>query len=350
MTRIYLFLTIIITLLSQQIAFADHDVTHVDGTSPGYVYYDKPSLHPGQAIQYLHYHLSSQAQQWLADHIDDTFDATTFKSTTLPSQVSLGMNNVPVSNQGVHGSCVTFAIAGAINAIIGHTQYVSELCNLSLGKYLNSIYPNYPSGWDGSSARNLFYQLNTYGFNSRDTESKYGCAGVYKYPKNNINNTGKPMSIDNFKEHSESITNRIDYHPILGLTESLSDKTAATNDIDRVKSALNDGHRIALGFFLYTDSTNGAHGTYHTKNDSWVITKDIITSAKLKKIRSGHELVITGYDDNAVINGPDCSFHRGVFTLRNSWGKLAGDKGDYYMSYDYFSKMTNEIYELMPAT
>ena len=28
--------------------------------------------------------------------------------------------------------------------------------------------------------------------------------------------------------------------------------------------------------------------------------------------------------------------HKGLITLRNSWGENAGDKGNFYMSYDYF--------------
>ncbi len=36
-----------------------------------------------------------------------------------PEKVELGMNGVPVLNQGMHGTCVTFAVTAAVDAALG---------------------------------------------------------------------------------------------------------------------------------------------------------------------------------------------------------------------------------------
>jgi C1A family cysteine protease len=42
----------------------------------------------------------------------------------LPSSVNLGMNNVPVLDQGRHGTCATFATTAAVDAALGQGDYV----------------------------------------------------------------------------------------------------------------------------------------------------------------------------------------------------------------------------------
>lgn len=59
-------------------------------------------------------------------------------------------------------------------------------------------------------------------------------------------------------------------------------------------------------------------------------------------INAGHEMIITGYDDDAIVTGPYGTVNKGLLTLRNSWGSYAGDHGNYYMSYDHFKTLALE--------
>lgn len=87
--------------------------------------------------------------------------------------------------------------------------------------------------------------------------------------------------------------------------------------------------------------------------DGWVLSPAISERLKVQdKNYAGHEMIITGYDDDACITVKDASGKdycptytndsgqnvedRGVFTLRNSWGEGQGDLGNYYMSYEYY--------------
>ncbi|AKP73173.2 hypothetical protein AVI53_13285 [Piscirickettsia salmonis] len=85
----------------------------------------------------------------------------------------LGMAGVPVHNQGVHGSCVTFANAAALDAhykLLGEDAEISELCNLSLGKYIKN--PDDMGGWEGTWAPNVLNQFNKYGFMVKSQQSE----------------------------------------------------------------------------------------------------------------------------------------------------------------------------------
>lgn len=108
-------------------------------------------------IKLLRIQLSDEAKEHLANQAKDAlkhihqFSLIPSHSETLPlpDQVQLKMNKVPVLDQGRHGTCVTFAVTGAIDAVIGKGDYISQLCNLQLGSYLEQ-HGYGLSGWNGS--------------------------------------------------------------------------------------------------------------------------------------------------------------------------------------------------------
>ncbi len=338
-------------------AFASTANIEITGTTPGFIPFDKPvviqhngktQIINGKHVQYMRVRLSPEGRDWLKKHLDEPYMPATDNQQAV--QTNIGMNGVPVLDQGDHGSCVTFAITGNLDAMYGQGDYISQLCNLSLGKYLNKTIPDYPSGWDGTLGRRVLTQIKQYGIHSMQSQRSYGCAGVRKYPRHNSGNTGKPMSETEFKLHSEDLMRHISWIPIINFSDAFSSRMNGPNLLQNVKRALNRGNRVVYGFFLLSkNGDNGARGKFRTNHDSWVMTKKIANDLTTEGDLSAHEIIITGYDDNAVISGPDCTYHRGVVTIRNSWGKKVGDHGDYYMSYEYLTKMIVEAYELIPA-
>lgn len=318
----------------------------LDGTIPGYVIYDKPIFHKSKRITFQKYLLSQEAIDWLNQNLGKPY-VTPISS--LSPQGSVGMNGVPVLDQGAHGTCVTFSATAALDAMVSHIDYISQLCSLSLGKYLHKENENYPSGWDGTVAKTVLWQIKKYGAISKINQKKFKCAGVKKYPKSDSGNTGKAMSPSEYATHSEDIMKSIVYLSILNIDDAISNRMNGALVLNNIKKAIDLGHRVMIGFLLDDNvGHNGAFGSYHAKNDSWVINKKIADDMTKRRFSAGHEVVITGYDDNGVIIDNDNKYHRGVVTLRNSWGVKAGDKGDYYMSYEYLSKLLIEATELMP--
>lgn len=301
--------------------------------------------------------LSPEAQDWLA-HQASMSPVKTFAASfdnTLPLKADAGMGNVPVLDQGQHGTCATFAVTGAIDALYSKSDYISQLCNLSLGSWLESRNPSYPSGWDGSYNETVLDQIKKYGFISMDYQKKSGCGSTFSvlkaYPLYDEKNTGYPMSASAFKKVSKPVADEV-FTKIYRSHSSY--KTNMDKVLNAVKTAISNDHRVVFGVLLDVstdelDHNAGAMGKFHAKHDSWVVTSEIKTDAINKNIKAGHAMIITAYDDNATITDAAGKVHQGILTLRNSWSTDAGDKGNYYMSYEYFKLLALEVIEVSPT-
>ena len=115
-----------------------------------------------------------------------------------------------------------------------------------------------------------------------------------------------------------------------------------------VKTALNSGDRVAFGVLLPRIDLGmvGAVASYKGNQDTWVLTPEI--TADVRYANAGHEMIITGYDDDAIAIDDKGKQHKGLLTLRNSWGSKYGDNGNFFMSYDYFKLLTFEARRLTP--
>lgn len=309
--------------------------------------------------------LSAEAKQYLAQQVDAAVKPARLNAAlqSLPSASSIDMNGVPVLDQGRHGTCVTFAVLGALDATIGETSskaehgHFSELCNLELGSTLESQSPVndkgehiYPSGWDGSWATIVLDQIKTYGLVTHKDQKHFVCAGVKKYPLSVERDHGKAMETADFDAHSEKVATLPTYKIIMHSDDAFSSRVDMNKVLEEVKSVIARGHRATFGTLLdVKQGHNGALGSYKTPFDTWILTSRIAQNAKDGTIEAGHEMIILGYDDNAVVTGPDNEKHQGVLTLRNSWGVRAGNHGIYYMTYDHFKTLALEAVEFIPA-
>ncbi len=279
----------------------------------------------------------------------------TKKTSDLPRQADVGMNGVPVLDQGAHGSCVTFANTAAIDALLGKGDYISQLCNLELGAYFEE--KGYlPSGWDGTIGPLALNQMLGFGIMSKTNQRAKTCGGLKEYPLANPYTTGNPMSLDEFKQSSENLNDSMYWNPVLTIFERFQwEPATASKQADELllkikkilatKSPYQD-QRLSFAVLVPVDYCSaGACGRYHSDEDSWVLTQAILNDQELNF--GGHEMVITGYDDDAVAVDHDGTRHQGLLTLRNSWGENAGDHGNYYMSYDFFKQLVIEVQQIV---
>lgn len=293
-------------------------------------------------ITLLQVELSDHALQKLSDRVDDLLDDKVVIRGA--SKVQLGMENVPVLDQGRHGACVVFATLGAIDAVLKKGDYLSELCLLQLGRYIerNSYSP---SGWEGSTGENVLNQLRMFGLVSKSQELANGCGGLTKYPLNDEGEPGTEMSLEEYHQLSEPMkVDMVGWSDLLDIYQVFLDKIDMKMVLKQVKDSLNGGDRITFGVLLpdVNQGVVGAVGRYHADDDSWILTPKIAKDMKTQKITAAHEMIITGYDDNAVAIDEEGHKYKGLFTLRNSWGTNIGDKGNFYMSYDYFKALALE--------
>jgi hypothetical protein len=302
----------------------------------------------------MNVNLTPAQKKLILNFEDNTSHIEALAGEKLPSFSDVGMNGVPVLDQGMHGTCVTFAATAALNAIMDKGDYISQLCSLQLGSYLEQR--SYaPSGWDGSYGNIVLDQFKRFGIVSKSKQATEGCAGVKEYPANDMNYQGNPMSLKEYKALSENL----DYNfqtreyfsiidPFLRMSANDNQAQAKNNLLRLIKRTLakpvdDIQQRIIFGTILLQADGGcnvGACATYHNTNDTWALTKAI---KKKKEILGGHEMIIIGYDDNAIATDNEGKKHKGLLKLRNSWGDDVGDQGDFYMTYDYFKRLVMNV-------
>lgn len=276
-------------------------------------------------------------------------------SKYLPSSVQLGMNHVPVLDQGNHGTCATFALLGALDALRGEGDYYSELCSLNLGKKL-AEHGYSDSGWEGQDLIALLARVDEFGLVSKNNQRANGCGGITEYPQFEAD-TSDAMSLRAFHAISEPgyFSGMDEWSTIFDMTQWASKNTSMNAILERTKTSLYYGNRLVIGALLpITDDQVGLLGTHHVERDSLVLTPRLEQAIQLFLLDwsnwGGHALIITGYDDDAVAIDNEGRSHKGLFTLRNSWGSDIGDHGDIYMSYDYFKALAIELIELFKVS
>ncbi|MFJ1268110.1 C1 family peptidase [Legionella lytica] len=310
--------------------------------SAGKAQFAKPKM-----LKLMQFKLSSKALEAMQQKVEATHQKS-FIPSIMPAQKQLGMNGVPVLDQGYFGTCVTFANTAAIDAILGKGDYISQLCLLQLGNYK---YSYTASGWSGSLNRSILSRLEDHGFVSKETQRTVGCGGLNEYPGNEDETPRSAISFDSYHKISEDlIDNKIYSAPILDAY-----KVMLTNEVDtqeligEIKQAINREQRVTMVSFLPAIDLGlaGAVGKHHEVNDTWVLSTTIERELYQYPFMAGHSMIITGYDDNATAVDDLGRVHTGLFTLRNSWGEQLGDKGDFYMSYDYFKVLGFEANQII---
>lgn len=311
---------------------------------------------PLKEVTLLNIALSAKAQQIVHDQaIKALSEAPTFsiEDNKLPKKLDLGMNHVPVLDQGYYGTCVVFANTAAVDAAIGRGDYVSQLCLLQLGRYL-AANAYIPSGWDGSIGSLVLQQLNTFGIVNKQQQKQYGCGGITEYPISKKEEPAGEMSISDYHHLSESLGDyRVDWSPIVDVYQLFRKEVTADTVLIDVKKSLMASERVTFGILLplSEEGLAGAVGKYKQAYDTWVLTPNIAQDAGSGPSTVGHEMIITGYNDEAVAIDDEGHAHHGLLTLRNSWGEGFGDHGNFYMSYDYFRGLVVEAQRirLIPA-
>ena len=289
--------------------------------------------------------LSNNAWHILDKRVESTMLSPDTIEQASTDGTQLGMNKLPALDQGPHSTCATFAVTAALDAALEKGDYISQLCNLQLGQELEQFGYN-PSGWDGSLNGLILNQIAAFGLVTKNTQKTIGCgANLTEYPRTDETPTPS-LSLSEYHAISEPLPeDEIAWSTILDIYQAFLDRADAKKTLESVKQSLKNKDRLTFGVLLFglNEGVAGATGKYHVSNDTWLLTSSIIDSIKNKENYGGHAMIITGFNDFATAVDADGYRHKGLLTIRNSWGPNAGDHGDFYMSYDYFKLLTIEI-------
>jgi len=229
--------------------------------------------------------------------------------------VDLGMSNVPVLDQGQNDTCSLFATSAWLDANFNAGDYLSQQCLLELGVYLNQT-NNEESGWEGITSGTVYLnRVNTSG-----AISKTNCPDQYA-DKTKSMDTQTYWNYSNGKWSQEITWNKI-----------------TRKDINALKQSLDSGERVYIEVLLHKNYVDGFaidnldHALWDlppNEPDRTNFVNDVLNNTNLV----GHGGVVTGYSDTLKI-----------LKIRNSWGAKYGDKGEFYMSYDFYQLMNSDAY------
>jgi C1A family cysteine protease len=226
----------------------------------------------------------------------------------------LGMQSVPVLDQGSKGTCVTFASTAALDALIAKSDFVSQQCSLELDKYLGQDY------WNGA-----YYPSQIV-----DPIKKYGVVAHAKCPHQYPSSLYKmaPTKYTALADKDKSVKVK-DVQILYSVDPTVGD----------VRAAINRGHRVLFGFVIDSSQSVAIRGFDLTvdgkayKGGLWACKQGDIDVCK--RYDAGHEVLIVGYDDDQQL-----------LKIRNSWGVSVGENGDYYMSYKFFEDRSLDMTEI----
>ena len=180
---------------------------------------------------------------------------------TLP-RVNLRMNGVPVLDQGQHGTCVIFASTAVIDAALGRGDYISQLCLLALGNYLEAN-SSMPSGWAGSYGEIELNKIKYFGVINKEQEEKLNCGGLMSYPYFFQDWQHVLMPLDEYYQNSENMTVQFSWFTLNNIESTFSNDYDPNVTLERIKAALIKKQRLTFGMILMpTIGQMGAEGRY----------------------------------------------------------------------------------------
>jgi C1A family cysteine protease len=236
----------------------------------------------------------------LPDHRDFLYKVPVRK--VLATSVDLRLQDSPIYDQSSLGSCTANAAGGSIEFDFrkeGHADYVPS----RLFIYYNTrVLEGTRKQDSGATIRDTIKSVATTGacpeslwpYNVGRFASK-PCRQCYKAAKKDI------------VTKYESLQSVIDY-----------------------KSVLTDGYPFVFGFSVYQSF----------ESDEVARSGIVPMPAQNESVLGGHAVMAVGYNDS-----------KNYFIVRNSWGSGWGDKGYFYLPYDYFTPaLTDDFWVIYTVT
>lgn len=226
---------------------------------------------------------------WIPDLPDfrDLFFEGKTSLASLPPVVDLRANDAPIYNQGQLSSCTGNAI-GAMFQYVNKKDAGKDFIPSRLFIYYGERAIEGTINKDGGA----------YIRNGMKVIAKKGVCKEDTWPYDVAKVKAKP-SAQAFKE-------ALDHQAIQ--YQRLSE------NLDNMKQCLADGYPFVFGFTIYDSFLT----------DEVVKTGIMKMPEKTEKCVGGHAITAVGYDDT-----------KRILIIRNSWGTGWGDKGYFYMPYDY---------------
>jgi len=243
--------------------------------------------------------MSNQIYGWKPDLQDQRdFQYKVTAPAVLPAKVDLRANCPPVYDQGQLGSCTANAIAGALEFEQIKKKLMTPFVPSRLFIYYNErVMEGTVNSDAGAMIRDGVKSVNQLGA-CKETTWPYVIAKFKKKPTKTA--------------YTEALKYQSKVYSSVG------------QDMNSVRACLAAGDVFVFGFTVYTSF----------EGPDIAKTGIMPMPAANEKVLGGHAVAAVGYDDA-----------KKWIIVRNSWGTGWGDKGYFYMPYDFFfSKLTSDFW------
>jgi C1A family cysteine protease len=214
------------------------------------------------------------------------------RSTSLPSVVDLKEFMPPIWDQGDIGSCVAQSIASALMYERIKTKQFPEFVPSRLFIYYNTRAAEGTLNEDAGAE--IRYGIGTV------TKLGFCDESLWPYVENNFKKRPPAKAYRNAEQYKA-----VEYFRL------------QNQNLNELRTCLASGYPFVFGFTVYLKSIEQAD------KDGFVRMP-----AMTDKVDGGHAVVCCGYDDS-----------KKLFLIHNSWGTDVGQKGYYYMPYDYVTNL-----------
>lgn len=232
------------------------------------------------------------------DHRDFLYRAIKPRGLELPPIVDLRNGCPPIVNQGDLGSCTANALAG----VLGYDEIYNKITPFFPASRL-FIYFN-----ERDLEGTIYYDSGASLRDGIKTLADLGYCSENEYPYNPDVFTQKPPD----QCYKDALDRRITSYYSLDTKED-------------IMNCLASGFPVVIGISVFSSF------------ESEDVTKTGIVPMPNDDENNlgGHAVCVVGYDLN-----------RQVFIVRNSWGEEWGDKGYFYLPFDYVDKLANDFWTI----
>jgi C1A family cysteine protease len=215
--------------------------------------------------------------------------------TTLPYSIDLRTNydSIPIYDQGSLGSCTSNAVAFAYRCA-------------ELKQQLKHPF---------SPARLFMYYNARVGMGTVNKDSGASISGTFGSVAN-IGVCSETLLPYNIMKYQDKPSDECYTQASLCKT---TDYLSVDQDMNSIKSALSEGYPIVFGIVLYNNFNSiGFNGMFRMPTE-------------YSTVSGRHAICAVGYDDNIDFGDGI----KGGLIIRNSWGYFWGNKGHFYLPYQY---------------
>lgn len=224
----------------------------------------------------------------LPDQRDLKYKTTFIDSATLPKSYDGEKLFMPCYDQGELGSCTGNAVGSIIEQQMIEQKRATVFRPSRLFIYYNTRLE------EGTIAEDTGAQLRT----TIKVANKYGACDEITWQYNVSKFAAKPPKCA-YEEASKN--QALEYESV-------------QQDLNHLKDAISKANPIAFGFMCYENLMSNTTAS----------TGILGMPSKNMKASGGHAVVLVGYDDS-----------KRMFKVRNSWGTSWGQKGYFWMPYEY---------------